>query len=111
MTTRGGMPTEAQRLDQYRRNAALSLHLELRGDRDWAVTTMFYAILQLVDVHLARSDQSANGHKARHERIARDPSLSQILQRYYDLEDLSLDARYRCYAFTAADVLHIRTTM
>src|SRR5438067_818164 len=108
MSTTGGMPTGAQRLDQYRRNAALSLHLEARGDFDWAVTTLFYAVLHLVDVYLARLGQPANSHKARHDRSARDPNLSQIEKLYVALEDRSIDARYRCYSFSPAYVQRVR---
>jgi hypothetical protein len=104
------MPDRQQHLDAYSANLALSLTLERLGYHDWAVTTMFYSALHLVDAILAIDGIHPRSHMRRDGYFPRYARLRPIWIEYHDLEERSKDARYNCILFSPADTQYLRRT-
>jgi hypothetical protein len=87
-------PEAEAHLEQARHNYALYRKLADEGEYlDWALTTLFYASLQLVDAHAAQNEHPlASEHQAR--RLYIRNYLRSIHQHYRRLETASQDARY-----------------
>ncbi|MHB8574674.1 MAG: hypothetical protein ACYDCQ_05020 [Dehalococcoidia bacterium] len=104
------MPSEPAHVASYQSNAALSAKLEAGGDLDWAITTMFYAALHLVEAYFSRAGTHSSGHVQRKRLIQNHPTLGAIWAEYSELEQRSKDARYQCLSFTLAQVQDLRAS-
>lgn len=102
------MPNRRTHVAKFRHNERLSHSLEGTANNDWAVTTMFYAALHLVDACLAPA-QHPRRHVDRRHIVSTDPRLQPIWQHYRQLEDRSQDARYDCTRFTDQQVRSLRS--
>lgn len=99
------MHTDADHLHQSRHNRSFSdfvTHSEPQFG-DWAVTGLFYSALHQVERYaFAKLSKHNHGHKEREQFVSR--FLRPIFSAYRDLYDMSLDARYFCYAPSPADL-------
>jgi len=98
------VPSRQEHIDKARYNGGVARRLEAIPVYDWAVTTMFYSALHLVDAVLAANNIHPTTHADRNNRIQRNPALAAHWRDYRHLRDRSEDARYRCLPFTAIDV-------
>jgi hypothetical protein len=102
------VPDRASHIDQAERNERLSLGLEGTTDTDWAVTTLFYAAVHLVDACLAPGLHPRE-HRDRRDFVRLRADLRPIRTYYRELEDRSRDARYECVPFTQRAVVTLRS--
>jgi hypothetical protein len=100
------MPTRAEHIDQAERNEAAAQALQAGAHYDWAITTLFYAALHLVDAY--NHPNRAVGHPKRMAYVAADVNLLQVYAHYRELYNRSRDARYECVRFTDQDIENLR---
>lgn len=101
------MPTRGEHVDQSERNEAASGVLDAAAHYDWAVTTLFYASLHLIDAYTWPTRHV--GHARRKNYAATDPALARMYIHYAELYDRSQDARYDCVHFTAQRFSDLRS--
>jgi len=100
--------TTAQHLAKAAWNERASVALASMGYLDWAVTTMFYAVLHLVEAYFTNRGVRSKTHGRRELAIRQDSHLQPLHYYYMQLKDVSLQARYDCEEFTAAEVQLLR---
>ena len=71
---------------------------------------MFYAALHFVDAYLADGGIHPRSHADRNAYVQRLQHLRPLWPHYQLLDHRSRDARYRCVAFSPAEVQHLRET-
>jgi len=85
-------------------NERASLVLAAAGYGGWSITTMFYAALHLVEAFLSDQGIHSTTHARRELTIRTDNRLQLLYNLYRQPKRDSLEARYECKAFSAADV-------
>lgn len=103
------MPSRQQHLDKARHNELASQAFEQNGYADWAVTTLFYAAVHLVEAYLAPREHSQD-HRERNRSVSSRPNLKPVWKYYKELYNRSLDARYKCLSFTPTAVRNLRAS-
>lgn len=101
------MPSHAEHLAQAQVNEVLSRELQGGPSLDWAVTTLFYAALHLVEATLAPQGHSRT-HVERDRTVRQHPQLRPIYGHYRELKERSLQARYDCQMFNLATVQQLQ---
>ena len=102
------MATVAQHLEQFERNLAVSSRLEASDDFDWAVTTLFYAALHLMQAYMIQHDLKADSHRRREQLMLAHSGLRIVVDQYRALRSLSEHARYECRRFSREEFESIR---
>lgn len=103
------MPDQQRHLQYWQSNDALSQRLEREGELDWAVTTMFYSALHLVDAVLSQINSHPRSHGDRDRAMSRVRVLQADYPRYREMSERSRDASYECIAIPANRVQDLRT--
>ena len=102
------MASVDEHLDQFEHNLSVSSRLEASGDLDWAVTTLFYAALHLVQAYIVRHGLPADSHRQREQQVLAHAELRQIADQYKALQNQSESARYECRRFSHEEFESIR---
>ena len=102
------MASVEEHLDQFEHNLSVSSKLEAADDYDWAVTTLFYAALQLMQAYMIRHDLVADSHRRREQLMLGHAGLQPIVDQYRALRNLSEHARYECRRFSREEFDSIR---
>src|SRR5271165_2012034 len=94
------MPSREQHLDQAKRNEGFARHLlEFPWSpdcSDWALISLFYAAVHLVDAYLATRNYHPETHVLRDGYASRLTSLQPVYNHYRILRFRSEEARYSC---------------
>lgn len=105
------MPTTDQHVAQAELNERLSLRLQ-DEDPAWAVTLLFYAAVHYVEAFFYTFPTQRRLPLHYDNHMSRTPAvrarIPRVFKHYMRLLDESIDARYRCVAFTKAEVIELR---
>lgn len=95
------MPSKDDHVAQADRNINLCGEMRERGEFEWAVTTMFYSAVHLMDAWLAVGGKPPHpeNHLVRERAIRSNGHLRLQYDNYRELYDRSVDARYECVRF------------
>jgi hypothetical protein len=110
------MPDIQQHRTKARENEAFADWLGLSGYpcADWMVTVVFYSALHHIESlfrYLGIPEVESDRHPKRRDLLKFDRRLygeSQLRRDYFDLQDDSEDARYKCRPFTLEEARRLR---
>lgn len=89
------MPSKDSHLQRADSNEQFSRNLLMGSSHlDWAVVSLFYSALHLVDAYLALDGRHPNGHTTRRKSISSDLAIKRIGLPYRELRQRCDDARY-----------------
>ena len=103
------MPSVADFEQQAVHNAATAKLLANAEIYDWAVTALFYAALQKVQIYFAERGPSPKTHRKRETLIQQSAELSPIEESYLFLRIYSEDARYECQQYSRDEFLRLES--
>jgi hypothetical protein len=94
------MASRTEHEAQAHRNQVLAERLASEGDYEWAVTTLFYAALHLLQAYAESAGTDISTHAERGRWLRRSSELHAVLGPYRVLRSRSQDARYECRRFS-----------
>ncbi len=101
------MPTDKEHSSKAEYNEAF--FLETKGQyQDWAITGLFYSALHYVDALLSKKGHSVENHARRFWYVKSAKELKSLYPDYRALYDHSVNARYKMWKFTEAELDEIR---
>lgn len=83
---------------------------------DWQITVCFYTALHLIEAHFANTyGWHSYGHRDRDRKLGkmvqREPRKQILYDRYSDLYDMSIRARYDCQRLTLQNVREAKESL
>ena len=105
------LPTAAERLRQATDNEAFATTIcdNLKAHFGWAITSLYYALVQVSRAYLASVGLPAMTSHTQFQseflRVTRDRPLYAL---YREMQDASEEARYDCNPFSEAEVRQLR---
>jgi len=89
------MPDKGRHHQRAGENEQFSRDLLVRSSHlDWAVVSLFYAALHLIDAYLANQGLHPASHAQRRKAVLGDPAISGAALPYHELRQRCDDARY-----------------
>ncbi len=91
------MPTKEQHLTKAKGNRIFSSSLSAEDSvaTEWALISLFYSALHLVEAFNAHHNHHCRSHQEIQEEVERNPQLEDIYADYHDLKNFGWNARYR----------------